>query len=396
MEYSDISKNLTKQISNSEKKQHGIYFTPPSIIYKHKNILDTYTHDVKDVLEPSCGSGEYIQAFQNKNYNITGIELNKTIFDTLTEGDYVNTKFIHADFLSWKPSKQFDLIIGNPPYFVMKKTEIDPCYSVYYTGRPNIFVAFIVKSLSILKINGILGFVLPKSFLNCMYYDKLRKYISETCQIIDITLCSDDKYIETKQETILFTVQKTDKYNNDKFIYSYNTNIIFNTPGKIETIRKLYERTTTLEKMGMTVNVGNIVWNQKKHILTDDETSTRLIYSSDIKDNSLSIVKYKNTDKKNYINEKGETGPLLVINRGYGTGKYSFNYCLIDMEREYLIENHLMCIRPNVSMERDELLDTYYKIIRSFDHVNTSIFIEIYFGNSAINTYELRFALPIY
>jgi hypothetical protein len=209
-------------------------------------------------------------------------------------------------------------------------------------------------------------------------------------------LCSDDKYIETKQETILFTVQKTDKYNNDKFIYSYNTNIIFNTPGKIETIRKLYERTTTLEKMGMTVNVGNIVWNQKKHILTDDETSTRLIYSSDIKDNSLSIVKYKNTDKKNYINEKGETGPLLVINRGYGTGKYSFNYCLIDMEREYLIENHLMCIRPNVSMERDELLDTYYKIIRSFDHVNTSIFIEIYFGNSAINTYELRFALPIY
>jgi type I restriction-modification system DNA methylase subunit len=396
MEYSDISKNLTKQISNSEKKQHGIYFTPPSIIYKHKNILDTYTRDVKDVLEPSCGSGEYIQAFQNKNYNITGIELNKTIFDTLTEGDYVNTKFIHADFLSWKPSKQFDLIIGNPPYFVMKKTEIDPCYSVYYTGRPNIFVAFIVKSLSILKINGILGFVLPKSFLNCMYYDKLRKYISETCQIIDITLCSDDKYIETKQETMLFTVQKTDKYNNDKFIYSYNTNIIFNTPGKIETIRKLYERTTTLEKMGMTVNVGNIVWNQKKHILTDDETSTRLIYSSDIKDNSLSIVKYKNTDKKNYINEKGETGPLLVINRGYGTGKYSFNYCLIDMEREYLIENHLMCIRPNVSMERDELLDTYYKIIRSFDHVNTSIFIEIYFGNSAINTHELRFALPIY
>lgn len=351
---------------------------------------------MKDVLEPSCGSGEYIQAFQNKNYNITGIELNKTIFDTLTEGDYVNTKFIHADFLSWKPSKQFDLIIGNPPYFVMKKTEIDPCYSVYYTGRPNIFVAFIVKSLSILKINGILGFVLPKSFLNCMYYDKLRKYISETCQIIDITLCSDDKYIETKQETMLFTVQKTDKYNNDKFIYSYNTNIIFNTPGKIETIRKLYERTTTLENMGMTVNVGNIVWNQKKHILTDDETSTRLIYSSDIKDNSLSIVKYKNTDKKNYINEKGETGPLLVINRGYGTGKYSFNYCLIDMEREYLIENHLMCIRPNVSMERDELLDTYYKIIRSFDHVNTSIFIEIYFGNSAINTHELRFALPIY
>ena len=71
MEYSDISKNLTKQISNSEKKQHGIYFTPPSIIYKHKNILDTYTHDVKDVLEPSCGSGEYIQAFQNKNYNLT-------------------------------------------------------------------------------------------------------------------------------------------------------------------------------------------------------------------------------------------------------------------------------------------------------------------------------------
>ena len=34
---------------------------------------------------------------------------------------------------------KFDLIIGNPPYFVMKKTDVDESYHNYFDGRPNIF-----------------------------------------------------------------------------------------------------------------------------------------------------------------------------------------------------------------------------------------------------------------
>ena len=86
----------------------------------------------------------------------------------------------------------------------------------------------------------------------------------------------------------------------------------------------------------------------------------------------------------------------MVINRGYGTGKYSFDYCIIDGKKEYLIENHLICIRPKITVENDELIEKYKQIIKSLENEKTSEFIDLYFGNNAINTTEMNHMLPIY
>ena len=49
-------------------------------------------------------------------------------------------------------------------------------------------------------------------------------------------------------------------------------------------MNELLDNSSTLSSMGFAVNVGSVVWNQCKDILTNDETKTRLIYSSDIVD----------------------------------------------------------------------------------------------------------------
>ena len=148
--------------------------------------------------------------------------------------------------------------------------------------------------------------------------------------------------------------------------------------------------------MNFEVNVGKIVWNQYKNILTDDKNKTRLIYSSDIYNNNLIEVKYKNEEKKNYIDKDGNDNLLLVVNRGYGKGEYKFNYCLIDINEKYLIENHLICIKYKNQIEKEELKKLYKIIIKSFEDERTNKFIKIYFGNNAINTTELQYYLPIY
>jgi tRNA1(Val) A37 N6-methylase TrmN6 len=393
-EYTDKSLTLTKIISINTKKNNGIYFTPPSIIAKHKNILKSYIQNTTSILEPSCGSGEYLNAFNEDKFEITAIELDENIFNTVNDGEYRNTTIINTNFLTWETNKTYDLIIGNPPYFVMKKADMPNEYGVYYDGRPNIFIAFIIKSLSLLNEGGILGFVLPVSFTNCLYYDKLRKYINENYQILDITNCSDDKYLDTSQETMLFTVKKQGVIMNDDFVYKHLTYTIFSTKKTRLELSDLYTDSTTLSSMGLDVNVGNVVWNQKKDILTDDDNKTRLIYSSDVVDNNLMLTTYRNPEKKNYIAKSGNRDLILVINRGYGVGKYKFNYCLIDVDYDYLVENHLICIRHRGSRCDAKLV--YEKIMTSFDDEKTSKFIDLYFGNSAINTTELKYILPIY
>lgn len=411
--YSELSHILTKKIKKEIKKENGIYFTPPTTVNQCIDILKPYMAAVENILEPSCGSCEFITGL-NREYpdkNITGIEYNQTIYNAieyLNEETTNNINIIHSDFLKFNDERKYDLIIGNPPYFVMSKKDVNKKYYDYFEGRPNIFILFIIKSLSMLNHNGILSFVLPKNFMNCLYYDKTRKYIVENYKILHIIECKD-KYIETDQETILLIIQKTDDIEsisgmNSEFTISINNYTIFGIKNDLEKIRQLYIGSTNLNELGFKVSVGNIVWNQCKDILTDDKSKTRLIYSSDIKNNELILKTYSNDEKKNFINKPGITHSTLVINRGYGVGEYNFEYCLIESESgfEYLVENHLICINYINSEESQthitetEINNLYKKIMVSLEDERTKKFIQLYFGNNAINVTEMNHILPIY
>jgi tRNA1(Val) A37 N6-methylase TrmN6 len=400
MEYSNISKELTSKLSKEIKKEYGIYFTPPSCVSKNIDYLHSYIFPNMKVLEPSCGSGEYIIQLSEKypNIDITGIEYNTSIYESIVSLKKENIHIVQTDFITYAPEIPiiYDLIIGNPPYYVMKKNEVKKEYYPYFEGRPNVFIIFIIKSLQLLREKGILSFILPKSFLNCLYYDKTRKYISTHFQIIQMIDCKDDKYLETQQETIMFIIQKSEKINNIEYIFERNDYTIFADKKNIIRLRELYQNTKSLYELGFKVNVGTVVWNQCKDILTADTTKTLLIYSSDIENNTLNIKTYKNDAKKNYICKTGIVRPMIVINRGYGIGEYKFECCIIDLQTEYLIENHLICIESIESIPREELMEKYQTIMKSFRDKRTLEFIEMYFGNNAINTQELNYILPIY
>jgi tRNA1(Val) A37 N6-methylase TrmN6 len=469
-DFDELSRKLTKSISKKTKKESGIFFTPPITVSSTLEKLEIYFTNkkniIKTILEPSCGSCEFIKAINEKypTVNITGIEFNKTIYEAIKEKyDKENISLLNENFLTYSTQTLFDLIIGNPPYFIIKKmkeekkeedkqleaNKYDIKYNEWFDGRPNIFIIFILKSMDLLKDNGILCFVLPKSFINCLYYNKTRQRIYDHNEILDITEC-DDTYLETQQPTILLTIKKktndTIKKKNDKYTLKKSNNLIFGTPNNITEIKKLYKESKTLHDLNFKVSVGTVVWNQCKDILvgkedktrpkkfkkkesttttttnteetnstteettstTEEKTSTteesiavkyntRLIYSSDIKNNKLLEPKtYKAHGKKSFIDKKGIKTTTLLVNRGYGVGSYNFQYCLLKDET-YLVENHLICINyKDNTEEKDELIAKYNKIIKSLEHDKTKKFIKLYFGNNAINTTELNQILPIY
>tara|TARA_B100000424_G_scaffold186253_1_gene144559 strand:- start:2233 stop:3456 length:1224 start_codon:yes stop_codon:yes gene_type:complete len=397
--YNNISISLTKEINKQTKKEEGIFFTPPKTIKENLNAIKNYFKNIKSVLEPSCGSCEYIDEIHSlyPNIQITGIENNIKIFEAIKEKTNETIKLYNSDFLKFNEDKKYDLIIGNPPYFVMKKWEVHSKYYDYFDGRPNIFILFIIKSLELLNDKGIMSFILPKGFINCLYYEKTRVFIKKNYKIINIINCQEN-FNDTQQDTIILIVQKSNPNKSKcKFTFSINNYTIFGFPYAIKRLNELNKGSKTLNELGFSVNVGTIVWNQCKDILSNDKSKTRLIYSSDITENKLDVKSYKNEDKKNFIDKKGTTLPTLVVNRGYGImAKYKFNYCLIDVDYEYLIENHLICINYTRSIEKNVILEQYEKIINSLEDERTKEFIQLYFGNNAINTTELSNILPIY
>lgn len=422
-EFSELSRCLTASLTKEEKKNGGIFFTPPGCIKQILELLrklpEEHRGAIKTILEPSCGSGEFIHALlpEFPDAKITGIELHPEIYKAVSkkyEGGDNRVTIRRGDFLKYdanghgaSSSSSPDLIIGNPPYFVMKKEDVATEYYPYFDGRPNIFILFIMKSAKILRPGGVICFVLPSSFMNSLYYDKMRKYIAREFIIHYVVPClPEDKYIDTVQDTFVLVIQKRGPESDESgsgggsCVYEKSGLTIFTD--NLPRIIRLYSGSHSLHELGFKVSVGTVVWNQCKDILTHDSSKTRLVYSSNIVDGKFVHKEYKNQEKKAFIDKPGTNEPMIVLNRGYGVGSYQFEYCLLTTDivggNRYLIENHLICIsaRASASASSSTNVGQFERVIQSFRDPRTHEFIACYFGNNAVNTTELNHMLPIY
>jgi hypothetical protein len=369
---------------------------------------------------------------QYPNAWITGVEIHPVIYAEVSThfnslvGGGGRVSIQHGDFLKYSlpsssagvgPGPGPDLIIGNPPYFVMKKEEVDAEYYPFFDGRPNIFILFIIKSAQLLRAGGVLCFVLPSSFMNSHYYDKTRKYIVRHFAILHIVKCDgggggggDEGYLDTQQGTFILILRKYGAgveslaCTSGAGVFEYSGASIFTD--NLPRLTSLYAGSTSLHELGFEVSIGTVVWNQCKDILTNDATKPRLIYNSNIQEGRFEHKTYKNGEKKAFIDKPGIRTPMIVVNRGYGVGKYKFYYCLLTPDAVstsssagYLIENHLICITHKSSTgttDAPSSLTAFHRVIKSFQDPRTQEFISYYCGNNAISSTELHLMLPIY
>ena len=408
-QFNQVSIDLTKSLSKSVKKAQGIYFTPQSIVSRliSKALLQIADQSNICILEPSCGSCEFVKVLDERldDISITCVELNTDIYNEIVKLEFKNeVEIINDDFLKITDEERFDLIIGNPPYFVCKREDISQQfvakYGEYITGRPNMFGLFIIHSLELLKPNGVLAFVIPKSFLNSAYYANIRNLIKSTCDIIEIEdYAGANDFLDTEQATFGLILKKREDLTIEECEYSVllNGNYIF-TPDAGQ-LRAFFENSTTIKKMGLAVKTGTIVWNEKKDLLTDDELNTILLYNTNItNDNKVKLTTFKNAEKGQYIEVEGTTNPIIVVNRGNGNASYNFKYAFIEKLMPFVVENHLnMIYLPESNpMKKNDLIALYKKIICSFENPKTRAFIELFFGNNGLSKTELETILPIY
>jgi hypothetical protein len=422
-EYSKLTLEITARLSKTEKKTDGIFITPRSIIVKLLNkikqpSIDTLPANLR-ILEPSAGTGE-IANYARSIYPlaiIDAIEFNPIIYEAVskTAPPY---NYIRADFTTWTGTESYDLIVGNPPFVVCKKETVPEQYHEYVVGRPNLFGTFILHSMSMLKVGGILAFIVPASFLNAAYYAKIRNYMKAIGTILSIEEYSDGGFLDTQQTTIGLIYRKdTDNIPDIADIdallstgcdYSIQLNGDFIFTANVAVLRELFAGSTTLARMGVRVRTGTVVWNQRKADLTDDNTKTLLIYNTNIAKrndperndperndpkrnatgtNKVSITTFKNDEKKQYINQAGSTESVIVVNRGNGNSAYQLSYAFIDGRTQYLVENHLNIIECGPYAQQ---------ILASLANEKTKQFVSAFLGNNGLSKTELETIFPIY
>jgi hypothetical protein len=117
-----------------------------------------------------------------------GLICNTLIEEGFTHADskYLSDKWLfNDDFLLADPGKEFNVVVGNPPYV---RQELIPApllreyrlrFHTFY-DRADIYIPFIEKSLSSLAPSGVLGFICADRWMKNKYGGPLRKMISES------------------------------------------------------------------------------------------------------------------------------------------------------------------------------------------------------------------------
>jgi adenine-specific DNA-methyltransferase len=401
--FTELTQELNSILTKETKKEHGIFFTPKSYRTQLLDYLQELNINPKNILEPSFGSGEFIGDCITlfPEAQITGVELNNVLYTRVDKHFKDLNKTINLynhDFLTFNTEEKFDLIIGNPPYVVMKMGTPDEFKSIT-TGRPNIYCWFIHKCIRMLTDNGILAFVIPNSILNTAYYELLRKFILQNCELLNIIQYDKKKsdFADTEQNTIALVLKRTDTLpTKQKYVVSHRGHTIFNI--NEEYLNKQLKSYPSMEDLGLAVKTGSIVWNEhKKDLRNQPDPAKLLIYTSNVKKGKFVPFEDGKNGKKQYIESTKAhiTGPVILVNRGYGNVSYAMDVLFIEDtvngQREFYVENHLNVIYPTTP-ESAKIIRLVYEYLKSDTNKN---YISKFTGNGAMSKTELTTLLPI-
>ncbi len=190
-----------------KKSKSGSYYTPSTIV---NNIIKEYAKKDSKILDPCCGTGQFLLAFADvieDPTNIYGIDFdeiavriarmnllvkykNIVVSPNIVCKNPLSDIGIHNLFsLNDENIRDFDVIATNPPWGVhFSKADVEKLKKIY----PDItsiesFSYFLKKSIELLREGGILSFVLPESILNVKTHRDIRKIILKNTHIKNIS-----------------------------------------------------------------------------------------------------------------------------------------------------------------------------------------------------------------
>tara|TARA_Y100000816_G_C26067076_1_gene560869 strand:- start:145 stop:1386 length:1242 start_codon:yes stop_codon:yes gene_type:complete len=201
-------------------------FTPDDI----SKLMASKLNNKGTILEPSVGSGNLLKYINLENYEYVDIfEIKKEYLDIIPSHKKIN--IYNCDFIKKQIDTKYDNIIMNPPY--IKTQDLSKDYRNYLktnfdilkNGIIDIYYAFIIKCVDLLKTDGIFVSITPNAYLYNKSSIRLRKYLFDNKYIQEIIDFNDKKVFPNNSVYCCITIfSKTDKqhiiYNNRKILYT--------------------------------------------------------------------------------------------------------------------------------------------------------------------------------
>lgn len=272
---SSLSISSIKELENyleliipiSDRKFNGAFFTPDYIIDFIINEIQPKETDTN--LDPSCGCGAFLvgltdyykRTFDKSirnivkenifgsdilEYNIHRTKLILTIYamqcgEHLKETDF---NLYHQDSLRADWNKNFDNIVGNPPYVKFQdlsdenRNYLAKHWTTVEGGTFNLYFAFFELGYKLLKPTGKLGYITPNNYFTSLAGEALRRYFQyQKCvtriidfshkKVFDAQTYTAITFLNKKQNEAITYDRIKEEYSPELFLAKVNGSPIF-------------------------------------------------------------------------------------------------------------------------------------------------------------------------
>src|SRR3989338_1014310 len=307
-----------------KKSQSGSYYTPEVIV---NEIIKDYAKKDSKILDPCCGTGQFLLAFAEvveNPRNIYGVDVDEiavriarlNILIKYKNQNFApnivckNTLFEIGNYdlfsLNDKNIRDFDVIATNPPWGVhFSKSDTERLKTSFseITSLDS-FSYFLKKSIDLLRDDGILSFILPESILNVKTHKDIREIILTNTHIHRVSYLNrvfknvftpvirldlkknkkENNQIEICKDGETYTAKQSKWKNNQDFIFDIHANGV-----DTSIIDKIYNvRHTTLAGQADWA-LGIVTGNNKEYIASNKQKDFEEIYKGkDVKKLALS------------------------------------------------------------------------------------------------------------
>jgi predicted type IV restriction endonuclease/methylase of polypeptide subunit release factors len=218
----------------------------------------------------------------------------------------------------------FDIIVGNPPYerILYIDNEKD-YYSKNYVsayGAYDLLILFLEKSISLLKNNGYLGFIVSNKFLVSDYGKNIRNYLLSNCKLVKIIDLADAQRIfpDALVSTVILILQKTkfnlqknkskENYDVGRFIADKNTSSFEDAKFEKVPINNLISNNGTI----------NLRYTQKKDTIYAKIDSLQKFGDKGIFEIRTGIMGFEYWKMAPFIhNDKQDTTDIRILTNGH-------------------------------------------------------------------------------
>ena len=444
-----LNAQLESRNGRNERSDRGQFATPWEAAQLMAGLLEPAGETLR-VVDPGAGAGalmlalvaNVIESGSAQELSVDLVENDPkalALLETATQaahlaaeaaGVRLSTQIVEHDFcdvVGWHSGGGYDAAILNPPY--MKLGSSDATRRLvkrrHFIDCPNLYAAFLAVAVELLRENGQLVAITPRSFANGLYFTNFRHCLTDRASFQRVVLFDRrDKVFRSSsvlQETVIFSLRRSAAAPGDQVrvetrsdhlsephevhdvphecvVLPDDTHRFINLPGNTDAMavaQEIAALPVDLKSLGLAVSTGPVVDFRARSFLTTARAdgSVPLIHPGNLQTDGVQWP--MDLRKPQGLARTPATERLLLPNGHYVLIKrftakeerrrvVASIYRPIDGYDSVAFENHLNVIHRNhaplqeeeafriASFLNNELVDTYFRMFSGSTQVNAT------------------------